>query len=237
MSNSDDRRPATAAAWLEEVQDAERRGELLTAFDLAERALAEHPGDLQLQYRAVLALARSGSTAEAARRFDAYALSSVADEDVSGLGARIKKDIALTADGEKRRRLAAGAADAYRSIYERTGGYYPAVNAATLSFIAGDVEAATTLAAEVLRLVFGSGDRSYYAMATEAEAHLLLCDLEAATQALRQAALAHGRDYGALSTTRRQLRIVCLAAGFDLNILTVLAGPTVVHFCGHRIAA
>jgi class 3 adenylate cyclase len=237
MSHSEDHRPATAAAWLEVVQDAERRGELLTAFDLAERALAEHPGDVQLQYRAVLALARSGSTAEAATRFESYGLSSFADEDVSGLGARIKKDIALATDGDKRRRLAAGAAEAYRSIYDRTGGYYPAVNAATLSFIAGDLEAATTLAGEVLRLVSDGGDRSYYAMATEAEAYLLLGDLEAAGRALQRAALVHGGDYGALSTTRRQLRIVCLAGGFDPRILTVLAGTTVVHFCGHRIAA
>ena len=33
-----------ASGWLEAVKGAERRGELLTAFDLAEQGLAEHPG-------------------------------------------------------------------------------------------------------------------------------------------------------------------------------------------------
>jgi len=52
----------SAAEWAEAVRDAERRGELLTAFDLAERALEEYPDDLWLKHRAVLALARAGST-------------------------------------------------------------------------------------------------------------------------------------------------------------------------------
>jgi class 3 adenylate cyclase len=222
---------------LGEVRDAERRGEVLTAFDLAEQGLAEHPGNIQLQYRSILALARSGSTTEAARRFEEYGLSAVADEDVAGLGARISKDVALSAEGGERRRLAAEAAAAYRAIHDRTGGYYPAINAATLSFIAGDQAAAAALATETLRLVSTSGDHSYYALATEAEALLLLGDLQGARRALGQAILAHVGDYGALSTTRRQLRMVCVAAAIDLQVLAVLAGPTVVHFCGHRIAA
>ena len=63
-------RPATD--WLEAVKSAERRGELLTAVDLAEQGLAEHPDDLWLKHRAVLALARAGATGEAAQRFERY---------------------------------------------------------------------------------------------------------------------------------------------------------------------
>jgi hypothetical protein len=43
--------------WLAAVREAERRGELLSAFDLAERGLAEYPEDIWLKHRAVLALA------------------------------------------------------------------------------------------------------------------------------------------------------------------------------------
>src|SRR3954462_1253784 len=88
-----------AAEWAEAVRDAERRGELLTAFDLAERALEEHPEDLWLQHRAVLALARAGSTEHAASRFREYGLSDVQTEDVAALRARIVKDIALATEG------------------------------------------------------------------------------------------------------------------------------------------
>ena len=233
---SADQTPDSREAWLSSVLDAERRGELLLAFDLVERALVEYPGDVELQYRAVLALARSGSTTEAARRFEEYELGAVDDEDTLALSARIKKDAALAADGEERRRLALDAADAYRTIYRQTGGYYPAVNAATLSFLAGDRDAAAVLAGDALRAVADSGDDSYYALATEAEAYLLRGDPAGAHAALERAATANAGDLGALATTRRQLRMICLAAGIDTGILALVAGPAVVHFCGHRIS-
>lgn len=218
------------------VVDAERRGELLLAFDLVERALVQFPGDVELQFRAVLALARSGSTGEAARRFDEYGLGAVRDEDTQALSARLKKDAALVAGGEGGRRLALEAALEYRMIYEQTGGYFPAVNAATLSFLAGDRSAGAAMAAEALRAVVDSHDDSYYALATEAEAYLLRGEVDAAKDALERAARANASDYGALATTRRQLRMICQAAGIDTEVLAAVAGPAVVHFCGHRIA-
>lgn len=228
--------PDSREAWLASVLDAERRGELLLAFDLVERGLVEFPGDVGLQYRAVLALARSGSTAEAARRFEEYDLGAVGDEDTGALFARIKKDAAFAAEGELRTQLALEAADEYRAIFEQTGGYYPAVNAATLSFLAGDRDAAAALARDALRAVADSGDDSYYAAATEAEAYLLAHEVEQAQVALERAAAVIGGDFGALATTRRQLRMICLASDIDTEILAVVAGPAVIHFCGHRIS-
>src|SRR5205085_6757670 len=87
----------SASSWLEAVRSQERRGELLTAFDLAERGLAEHPDDIWLKHRAVLALARAGATQAAASRFEQYGLAGVPEEDVAALGARIAKDLALGA--------------------------------------------------------------------------------------------------------------------------------------------
>ena len=215
----------------------ERRGELLAAFDLAERGLAEHPTELSLKHRAVLALARAGATDEAARRFVDYGLDSVAGEDVAALGARIAKDFALREEGDERRRRAAGAAERYAAVFERTGGYYPAINAATLWLIAGERARSHQLAELVLRLIAAGPEDSYYAVATEAEAHLLLGHLAAARPALERAASRAGGDYGALATTRRQLRAICETLDFEPELLSPLAGPGVVYFCGHRIAA
>jgi Tetratricopeptide Repeats-Sensor/Adenylate and Guanylate cyclase catalytic domain len=219
--------------WLEAVKSEERGGELLSAFDLAQQGLAEHPDDLWLKHRAVLALARAGATDEAARRFEEYGLMGVGDEDVAALKARIAKDLALRAEGEERRRLAARAAHLYGDVFTETGGYYPAVNAATLWLVAGESARSRELAATVLELL--TGTESYYEAATEAEACLLLGEQAEAATALERAGRLQGRDYAAVAGTRRQLRMICDYLGIDPSPLSALAGPSVVHFCGHRI--
>jgi tetratricopeptide (TPR) repeat protein len=230
--------PASPREWLDAVKDAERRGELLLAVDLAGRGLDEHPDDLWLRHRAVLCLARSGSTGEAAARFERYGLAQLeAHEDVAALAARIAKDRALAAAGPSRRARAARAADAYQAVFARTRGYYPAVNAATLRLVAGECEQARTLAREALGAVDRAGEDSYYAAATEAEARLLLGDEPAATAALERAAALADGDHAALATTRRQLRMVCELTGAATETLAALAGPMVAHYCGHLIAA
>ena len=216
---------------------AERRGELLTAVDLAERGLEEHPHDVPLRYRAVLALARAGSTGEAARRFGAYRLGELEDEDIQALGARIAKDVALAADGAERRRLALESARRYTAIFDRTGAYYPGVNAATMHLVAGEPQEAKRLAHRVLDALASGRDDGYYAAATEAEARLLLADAAGAQAALSRAAEVGRDDHSAVATTRRQLRLVCACLDLDPALLSVLAGPSVVHYCGHRISA
>jgi class 3 adenylate cyclase len=183
----------------------------------------------------VLALARAGSTGEAQRRFDAYCLAAVNEEDVQALQARIAKDVALARAGAERRIEARRAAALYVAIFERTGGYYPGVNAATLMLVAGETAEAHTLAGQVLGVIAAKNPESYYVQASEAEARLVLGQVEAAAEALARAALLVGDDYGALSTTRRQLRLVCFESGLDTELLAAIAGPSVVHYCGHRI--
>lgn len=232
--DASERRPA--AWWLDAVRQEERRGELLTAFDLAERGLEQHPEDEALKHRAVLSLARAGATEEAARRFELYGLGRSANEEITALQARIAKDVALACEGDERRRQARAAAELYGAIFARTGEYYPAINAATLWLVAGDPARAERLAKTVLELIAGEEDSSYWAAATEAEAWLLCGEEIAAAPALERAAGMHDRDYGALATTRRQLRMICEITGIDPRLLAALAGPGVVHFCGHRIA-
>ena len=142
--------------WRDAVLEAERNGELLLAFDRADRALALHPSDRWLQHRAVLALARAGSTDEAERRFDAYGLADVDDEDAAALGARIAKDRALAAEGSEHIRRARTAADGYHDVFRRTNGYYSAINAATMSLVARDRDGARPIAGRALDLVAGN---------------------------------------------------------------------------------
>jgi hypothetical protein len=226
-----------ADEWLEAVLRSERRGELLTAFDLAERGLVEHPEDVRMRYHAVLVLARTGSTAQAMQRFLEFDLASVDSEDTAALEARLIKDMALGSTGEERVRLAREASQAYWQIRNRTNGYFPAINAATLALVAGDAFESRSLAKEAMELVTGSGDDGYFAAATEAEALLLMGDETGARTALELAGTLHNNDFGALATTRLQLRLICDITGAHHAVLAPLAGPRVAHFCGHRIAA
>ena len=241
MSSVDDARgpdpdSRPAADWLEMVRRQERRGELLAAYDIANRGLEQHPEDVDLAYRAVLALARTGSTTEAERRFVELDLTEVDTEDVAALWARILKDRALAASGDERRPLAEAAAVAYQRIADQNGAYFPAINAATLQLVAGDPATARALASEARSLVESSGEASYYAAATRAEAALLLGDADEARAQLVVAAGLHDGDFGAVSTTRRQLRMICTLTGVDAGILSELAGPAVAHYCGHMIS-
>ena len=227
--------PNTLEGWMAAVRAAERDGELLAAVDLAEQALADHPESVWLKHRAVLGLARAGSTTEAERRYADYRLGDVDDQDAHALAARIAKDRALAAVGSRREQLATESAELYRQIFDRDGGYYPGVNAATMTLVAGDAQAARALASSVLEELSRAEDRSYYAIVSEAEALLLLGRVGEARAALESAAALNDDDFGALSTTRRQLRMVCAETGQAEDVLAALAGPSVCHYCGHRI--
>ena len=89
------------------VRGFEGRGLMLRAYDAAARGLQEHPDDLWLKHRAVLALARSGATETAMRRYQEYRLAREDDEEIASLGARLAKDLAWLAAGKERAARAA----------------------------------------------------------------------------------------------------------------------------------
>jgi len=97
-----------------------------------------------------LALARAGATELARKKYSELGLARSSDEDIAALDARLQKDQALAAAGADRRKKLEHAAGLYRKIYERTGGTYPGVNAATLSLLSGDTDSATALAKSVI---------------------------------------------------------------------------------------
>ena len=145
------------------VRDAIARGELLQAFDLAERALEDFPANPVLQYNAVLALARAGATQQARGRYDRFKLGEIVRSqgddlflnDIAALDARIAKDEALEATGRRREARLVRAATLYEAIFKRTVDYYPGINAATLSLLSGQPREAESLARQVLKLCAG----------------------------------------------------------------------------------
>jgi Adenylate and Guanylate cyclase catalytic domain len=248
------RRSKTAVACLAEVKRFERGGELFVAYDLARQALQKFPKDLALKHRAVLCLASTGATQRATEELFRLGLDplpniSVATQlglDVATLKPRLLKDAALAKSGAARIDALAKAAEAYEAVYteaKRAGNkeaYYPGVNAATLNLLASNNEAASRLASEVLDLLSSwPGDQTFYEIASELEAHLVLSNLERAHQTIelvrttvRTTALA---DYRGQATMLRQLRLIIEAKGLGPEWLQALAPPRVIHYLGHII--
>src|SRR5215469_2058179 len=125
----------TPEAAEEAALAAMRRGNLLAAYDIAERGLRDAPDDLELKYLSVLALARSGATELASQRFGRLGLGVSATAqghlavDIPALAARLAKDRALNAEQPERTRLLLRASDAYEALFKASNDPYPGVNA------------------------------------------------------------------------------------------------------------
>ncbi|HTT80004.1 MAG TPA: adenylate/guanylate cyclase domain-containing protein [Stellaceae bacterium] len=248
--------PDTAAGWLVLVEERERSGELFLAYDLARQGLERFPDDLMLKHRAVLCLASTGATTKAMEelvrlKLDPLPAISLADSlglDVATLKPRLLKDAALAASGNERSAALAAAARAYEEVCAATrragnkGAYYPGINAATLNLLAGAEAAAVKLAREVLNdLAAWRGSKSFYEIASELEAQLVLGDADQAVETaklVRQQVRSDPQtDYRGQASMLRQLRLIVEARGLTGELLEVLSPPRVIHYLGHIIAA
>jgi class 3 adenylate cyclase len=219
------------------------------------QALDEWPEDVALKHRAVLCLASTGATAQAAAQFERHfaglaveALDPVLALDIATLRARLLKDAALAATGSERRPALVAAAAAYGAAYRAANdaglreAYYPGINCATMHLIAGEAATAAAQAREILDALAAWPDaaKGYYEFATEAEARLILGDTagaRAAAHQMRGNRLGDSANYRDLASTIRQLRRIAEARHLDAAWLAELAPPRVIHYAGHIIAA
>jgi len=241
--------PADPQRWLATAKAHAQAGDQLLAYDVCVQGLEENPDDPALKHAAVLALARSGATAQARRRYEELGLDAVSRDavprslyvDIAALDARIAKDLALAAGGRERKALLAKAAGRYRQIFEDTDDYYPGINAATLLRLADRTAEAKTFAAAVRTIceqrVSNGVEDGYYIWATLGEAYLNLGDTTAAASALARARRTADCTPDALATTRRQIRLLCKATRTPDDLLDSLPAPIVVCYAGHRLGA
>jgi len=223
---------------IDKIQTLIRKGEYLSAYDMASTILKEDTDNTDYQYLSILALARSGALNQAEKIYYNTSLSKSTNEDHQALGARLAKDKALKGRTGESVELLQDAASKYEAIYNNTGGDYPAVNAATLYYLAGKQQKARLLANAVIDLCTKQGELEglgeYYRLATLAEAYLVLECTDKAKDMLEQAVAYAGSDWSSLSGTRKQLALLLRETDAE-TILAPLASPTVIHFCGHMI--
>jgi hypothetical protein len=218
-------------------------GDFLTAIDLL-RHVPDDPDILrrtERDYLLVLALARAGAAKLGLERFrerlSGVSLEILPDDmarDIAALQARCLKDLALESAAAARQDALIEAANAYEAVHRRFGGYYPLINAATLFLLAGERATAEGLARQTLLEV--AENKDYWALATKAEALLVLGQTQA-VGAVLEAASALGMSPSSLASTKKQLLAVCAARGLPASLLEDLRIPSVVYYCGHRALA
>jgi hypothetical protein len=148
----------------------------------------------------------------------------------------LTKDQAFLSSGKERRRLYLEAAAAYGAAGSINGSTYPLINAATLSLLAGDAEQAKVRAGALLVRIDTVGDdpdeTPYYAMATRAEALLLLGEAKRARAALEAAVALAPRAWEDHASTLRQFALILGELGEDSAWLEPLRPPRALHFGG-----
>ncbi|HLH87613.1 MAG TPA: tetratricopeptide repeat-containing protein [Xanthobacteraceae bacterium] len=225
-----------------DIETALRVGDYFRAYDLATAALEAEPGDLDLHYVAVLALARTGANKHARACLRAIldsiksgkVVSPQLAEDFAAMDARLAKDLALEEIGQKRRTLAADSARRYEAALAVKGGHFPAINAATMWLLAGETEKSRALARRALDDIRHTA-AGYWPLASAAEAHLLLGELPEARRALAAATASSATDLADQAVTRRQMALVCETLGVSWASIDVAPTSTIVHFCGDDV--
>jgi hypothetical protein len=186
---------------------------------------------------AIVALARAGAGELAWEMFERGGWRARAgDPSALVVEGRLLKDRAAAASGEDARRLYAASGHAYRAAAQLAPSSYALINAATLSLLGGEPEAATGLAGSVLVSLHELPDEPetpYYLHATRAEALLLLGREEDARTALADGIRSAPNAWEDQASTLRQFALILEAQGRDAGWLDAHRPPKSLHFGGH----
>ncbi|MBI5430130.1 MAG: adenylate/guanylate cyclase domain-containing protein [Nitrosomonadales bacterium] len=228
-----------------EIISAQKTGDYLREYDLAQAALEFNPHDEFLQHCSVLALSRCNAKQRALDSFYSYRLQLSSNEYVRALEPRILKDLAFQSlekeqpfqnmDREKFRT----AAVSYHQEFGKSGSHYAAVNAAILYMFSGDREQAVELAGAAIEMARKDRGPKFFPQISRAEACILLRRPDVAAEFIAEAAKHKEINLLTRARARNQLMLICsymvMDAGleFDPAILDPLLPETVIHYCGH----
>jgi len=225
-----------------------RIGEPLLAYDVIKEGLSKEmwADDVRLRQLLSLALARSGATLSANDVLRKLKDQGHNDGETIGLLARTYKDLwAMSPEIKESKTYLESAATNYFSAFQYAekkdlidDGIYNGINAAAMFLFCGEKEKTKFLIRKVRALCLQrleSGE-DYWAMATLAEAALIMGDLnEAETRYLEASEIGKNR-LADLCTTRRQARLILKYFGINQDKFDhCFRIPNVAVFTGHMI--
>ncbi len=211
-------------------------GDALAAFDLLSSVDASAQSLEHRQLLAACAL-RGGAFGRAHELVRELQAEGHTDEESLGLIAREPKSRWQHGDAS----ALPEARDAYLRGFRATGGMWTGINAATLTLVAGDQPGSQALAREVLghwEALAPAQRMEYWAVATAADAALILGDKEAALSRYRHAVAIAPRAFGNLRAVCDNASAILAAQGLPADWLaSVFPRPVVGVFSGHMLDA
>ena len=218
-----------------------QHGEPLLAYDVVSEGLNALPGDVRLRQLQGLSLARSGATDRANAVLEGLRQEGQAGEETLGMLGRTYKDLSMQAsNAAAREQYLRRAAEIYAEGFDKTGGYWSGINAATMNLLIGNVDAAAMLASRVReqckQAVLKEGVDEYWRLAALGEAALILRNWSEAEDWYGRAAQAGAGRYGDLHSTRRNAHLILQHWKIDpKEIDRCLCIPPIVAFAGHMM--
>jgi len=222
-------------------QDALRRGDMFALFERTREAIRHYPDDPDARYLEALAMARLGEPHTALGLYERNRVEEIGTEDAIALKGRLLKDLAVRASGTEQVELFRQSSQAYHQANQLSDGYFSGINAATTSFLAGDVGQACELAAAIARRSDVAEPQDYFAAASGAEAMLVCGEVEAATALYAAARRRPDASPGMVASTARQVKLIAnqlsISDNDKLALLASIRPTPVIHYCGHMFLA
>jgi class 3 adenylate cyclase len=223
-------------------EQADTLGQSMFAHDILREGLQVFPGHLRITQQYCLSLIKCGFLLTAKGLLSRLVKEEHFDEETLGILGRVYKEMWLAeGGGAPGHPHLAKSRELYLSAFERSRGYYSGINAASLSLIMGDRDLSHKVARQVLGICSGllkdPSQRTYWVLATVAEAFLLLGRQEKAAKFCGIARERNARSYSSLASTRRQFTLLSRYARVDPEVLSILRIPPVVAFTGHMMDA
>lgn len=192
---------------------------------------------------AIITAARAGGLRHAWSLFDAGGYAARLDDPAAlAVKGRLLKDDALRTPPAKQPAAFARAAAAYAAADALSPQPYTAINVATLNWLAGNRDAATAAARQLLTALDAGDDIAetpYYLAAIRAEALLLCGDQAGAERAMRAAIAAQPNGWADHASTLCQLDLIIRSGGGEDGSgaraawLDAFRPPRSLHFAGH----
>ncbi len=178
-----------------------------------------------------LSLSKSGSPESALEHLEPVYRQHADDPETAGIMGGIYKDLFKKHQDSK---YAILSRDTYLKNFQATKNFYPGINAATMSAIAGRAAQGREIASQVIALL-NPQSTDFWELATLGEAHLLTKNRTQSVEFFIKARQLAGTDWGKVTSVYNQLWLLNHYAPVPKEIQKVFSPPAVVAFVGHMI--